>query len=265
MAAERRSVLCVGLDPRPDLFPDEVFRGVPRRPRRSRAGDGAVLHGHRRRRGRARGGRQAAARVLRAGGSQRSRGGRAHRATTHASAAPGDRRRQARGIGSTAEAYAPAYLAPRRSSPPLADALTVNPYLGAGLAGAVRGTPAGPPAGSAFVLVRTSNPGGAATSRSWSSRTDRASGTCGAHRRSFAPVAGAVMGATQPGAVARARELMPEATFLLPGVGAQGGEVAALAPAFAPGPAGGLVSASRSVLYASRDNGRWQGEAARRG
>src|SRR6476620_12280565 len=28
MAAERRSVLCVGLDPRPELFPDEVFRGV---------------------------------------------------------------------------------------------------------------------------------------------------------------------------------------------------------------------------------------------
>jgi orotidine-5'-phosphate decarboxylase len=75
-------------------------------------------------------------------------------------------------------------------------------------------------------------------------------------------VAGAVIGATQPGAVARARELMPEATFLLPGVGAQGGEVEALRPAFAPGPAGGLISASRSVLYASRDDGTWQGAAA---
>ena len=79
---------------------------------------------------------------------------------------------------------------------------------------------------------------------------------------SLAPVAGAVVGATQPGAVARARELMPQATFLLPGIGAQGGDVAALGPAFAPGPAGGLVSASRSVLYASRDDGRWQGAAA---
>ena len=28
LAAERRSVLCVGLDPRPELFPSEVFRGV---------------------------------------------------------------------------------------------------------------------------------------------------------------------------------------------------------------------------------------------
>ena len=38
--------------------------------------------------------------------------------------------------------------------------------------------------------------------------------------------------------------------------------MAALGPAFAPGPAGGLVSASRSVLYASRENGRWQAAAA---
>ena len=28
LAAERRSVLCIGLDPRPELFPDELFRGV---------------------------------------------------------------------------------------------------------------------------------------------------------------------------------------------------------------------------------------------
>ena len=55
---------------------------------------------------------------------------------------------------------------------------------------------------------------------------------------------------------------MPDAAFLLPGIGAQGGDVAALGPAFAPGPAGGLVSASRSVLYASREDARWQSAAA---
>ena len=38
--------------------------------------------------------------------------------------------------------------------------------------------------------------------------------------------------------------------FLLPGVGAQGGQVADLAPAFAPGPAGGLVAASRAIVEA---------------
>ena len=43
---------------------------------------------------------------------------------------------------------------------------------------------------------------------------------------------------------------MPSATFLLPGVGAQGGRVEDLAPAFAPGRAGGLVTASRSIVGA---------------
>ena len=51
---------------------------------------------------------------------------------------------------------------------------------------------------------------------------------------------GAVVGATVPAHLARARELMPHAVFLLPGVGAQGGRVEDLAPAFVPGRAGGL-------------------------
>ena len=61
---------------------------------------------------------------------------------------------------------------------------------------------------------------------------------------------GAVTGATAPQHLARMRELMPHAPFLLPGIGAQGGSVADLAPAFAPGRAGGLVSASRSIADA---------------
>ena len=43
---------------------------------------------------------------------------------------------------------------------------------------------------------------------------------------------------------------MGSAIFLLPGIGAQGGRVEDLAPAFAPGRAGGLVSASRSIAGA---------------
>ena len=57
------------------------------------------------------------------------------------------------------------------------------------------------------------------------------------------------------------RELMPHTPFLLPGVGAQGGDVAALAPAFAPGRAGGLVTASRSIANAHETAG---GAPARR-
>jgi orotidine-5'-phosphate decarboxylase len=43
---------------------------------------------------------------------------------------------------------------------------------------------------------------------------------------------------------------MPRAVLLLPGVGAQGGRLEDLAPAFAAGPASALPSASRSVIYA---------------
>jgi orotidine-5'-phosphate decarboxylase len=46
------------------------------------------------------------------------------------------------------------------------------------------------------------------------------------------------------------RELMPRTVFLLPGIGAQGGRVEELAPAFAPQRAAGLVTASRSIAAA---------------
>ena len=67
---------------------------------------------------------------------------------------------------------------------------------------------------------------------------------------------GAVTGATVPEHLARMRELMPRTPFLLPGIGAQGGDVAALAPAFAPGRAAGLVTASRSIAGAHEQHGR---------
>ena len=51
------------------------------------------------------------------------------------------------------------------------------------------------------------------------------------------------------------RELMPRAIFLLPGVGAQGGRVEDLGPAFEPHPAAGLVTASRSIVNAHEQRG----------
>ena len=56
---------------------------------------------------------------------------------------------------------------------------------------------------------------------------------------------------------------MPRAPFLLPGVGAQGGRVEDLAPAFAPGRAAGLVTASRSIVTAHEQAGGDPGAAAR--
>ena len=62
---------------------------------------------------------------------------------------------------------------------------------------------------------------------------------------------GAVVGATAPEHLGRMRELMPDAIFLIPGVGAQGGRPEELGPALAPGRAASiLVAAARSIAGA---------------
>ena len=155
-------------------------------------------------------------------------------------------------IGSTARAYAAAYR-------PIADAVTVNPYLGADslepFLDVCREEGTG-----LFVLLKTSNPGSgdvqdlelADGRKLWHRVAELVRdlgedlvGECGLSS------VGAVVGATYPAEVAEARELLPRTPFLLPGIGAQGGLPADVEAAFAAGPAAGLVSASRSVIYAS--------------
>ena len=63
---------------------------------------------------------------------------------------------------------------------------------------------------------------------------------------------GLVTGATYPDEIRRLRELCPDMPFLVPGVGAQAGELAAAVSAGVDARGRGLlVSASRSVIYAS--------------
>jgi orotidine-5'-phosphate decarboxylase len=152
-----------------------------------------------------------------------------------------------------------------------ADLVTVNPFMGRDsiepFIDAARGAHTG-----VLVLVRTSNAGAADVQdlvldgggRVWEAvaRMVDELGRGGVGDSGLSDV-GAVIGATEPSHVARARELMPRATFLLPGVGAQGGRVESLAAAFAPGRAGGLVTASRSVADAHRSTGGEPAEAAR--
>jgi orotidine-5'-phosphate decarboxylase len=174
-------------------------------------------------------------------------------------------------IGSTARAYAAAFVEPRDGAPPLADAVTANPYLGRDslepFLDACRHEGAG-----LFCLVKTSNPGSGDVqdvrlsdgtllwqhvARLVGDLGDDVLGACGLS------AVGAVVGATYPREVEAARKLLPRAVFLLPGVGVQGGRPADVAPAFAPGPAGGLVAASRSVIYAYRQTGGdWRAAAA---
>jgi orotidine-5'-phosphate decarboxylase len=128
------------------------------------------------------------------------------------------------------------------------------------------------PGAGLFVLVRTSNPGAAdvedlATDggeRLWERVARLVDGLGDPGPASGLRDVGAVVGATAPEHVARARELMPSTPFLLPGIGAQGGRVEDLAPAFAAGRAGGLVTASRSIVHAHEQHGGEPAQAARR-
>ncbi len=171
-------------------------------------------------------------------------------------------------IDVSAAAYAQAFLGqtetPYGPVPGLqADALTVNPLLGAeSLEPFV--TVARERGAGVFVLVRTSNPGAAdvqelelRTGESVSARLAAIVADLGETAVGPAGLSdvGAVVGATAPQRLEALRAAMPHAVFLLPGVGAQGGRVQQLAAAFAPGRAGGLVSSSRGIVDAYRGSG----------
>jgi len=63
-----------------------------------------------------------------------------------------------------------------------------------------------------------------------------------------------VVGATKPEALKKIRTLLPEAFLLVPGVGAQGGQLAEVAEAGLNAKAGLLVNSSRGIIYASDDD-----------
>jgi orotidine-5'-phosphate decarboxylase len=174
-------------------------------------------------------------------------------------------------IGSTARAYAEAYIQARDGDPPLVDALTVNPYLGEDslepFFAACRRSGTG-----LFCLVKTSNGGTADVQeltlsdgrQVWQQVAELVAdwGADLVGERGLSSV-GAVVGATYPRAVAEARRLMPQAILLLPGIGAQGATPADVARAFTSGPASALVPVSRAVIYAFRVEGAdWRTAAA---
>lgn len=177
-------------------------------------------------------------------------------------------------VPSTAVAYARA-LTGSTSTPfgPAAglraDAFTANPLLGRdALDPLVEGARAA--GAGAFLLVRTSNPGATdvldltlATGEPLWERLAALVASLGETGSSGLADVGAVTGATAPEHLERMRALMPAAPFLLPGVGAQGGDVRALGAAFAPGRAAGLVTASRSIAHAHEQGAGAPADAAR--
>jgi orotidine-5'-phosphate decarboxylase len=150
-----------------------------------------------------------------------------------------------------------------------ADAFTASTLLGRDALGPLLEA-AGDVGAGAFCLVRTSNPGAAdvqdlpGPDGPVHEHLARMVDELGRARvgRGGLSLVGAVCGATAPGLLPRLRSLMPRAVFLLPGVGAQGGGVEGLAAAWAPGPAAGLVTASRSIVDAHSESGGSPASAA---
>ena len=134
-----------------------------------------------------------------------------------------------------------------------ADAVTLNPYLGGdAVAPFLRD-----PQRGAFVICRTSNSGAGLMQDAqvyadgelapyYLHVAEQARGWGAEHGN-----AGLVVGATYPQQLAHARERCPQMPILLPGIGAQGGDLeASVAAGLDAGGGGLLVSASRSVIYA---------------
>ena len=158
-------------------------------------------------------------------------------------------------IGNTAERYAHMMFDELG-----AGALTVNPYMGRDavapfLSYADRGV---------FLLCLTSNPGSAdletlkVEDRPLYERVAEKAVDWDEHGN-----VGLVVGATKSESLQNLRTLAPELPFLIPGVGAQGGDVeSAVLYGDTPNSGGIIINASRSVIYAS-DGSDFQ-EAARR-
>lgn len=150
-------------------------------------------------------------------------------------------------IGSTAEQYAREAFGRYR-----AHAVTVNPYLGADSV-----VPYFAHGGGVIALCRTSNPGGddlqaldvggrplyirvaEMVAGEWAER-----GECAL-----------VVGATYPDELRDVRRVVGDLPILVPGIGAQGGDPRAAVAAGACDDGRGLmISSSRSIIYASRDD-----------
>ena len=165
-------------------------------------------------------------------------------------------------IGSTAAAYADAYLG--EQSAWRADALTVSPYLGDDSVTPFTEVAAARGAGI-FVLVKTSNPGGALFQdvadgegplyRHVARHVEELNGARASGSR-FGSV-GAVVGATYPEQLAELRGVMPHAWFLVPGYGAQGGSASDVAGAFDADGLGAIVNNSRGIIFAHAKDDRF--------
>jgi len=152
-------------------------------------------------------------------------------------------------IGSTAEQYAIEAFERYK-----ADAVTVNPYMGRD---SVDPYLAYPDKG-VILLCRTSNPGGSdlqfleTNGEKLYERVARLA----SHEWNTSGQISLVVGATFPAEIARVRAIVGDVPLLVPGIGAQGGDIEATVKAGRTNNATGLmINSSRAILYAGKDDG----------
>lgn len=167
-------------------------------------------------------------------------------------------------IGATAEQYALEAFARYG-----ADAVTVNPYMG----GDTLQPYLTSPERGAIILCRTSNPGSgelqslevsthSGIKRIYEIVAEKCAKEWNQHKNTAL-----VVGATYPGELAHIRQIVGDIPLLVPGVGAQGGDLeAVLRNGLTPDKGGLLINSSRGIIYASmgEDFGEAAGNAARK-
>lgn len=148
-------------------------------------------------------------------------------------------------IGTSAERYAAALLGRLA-----ADAVTLSPFLGADAIQPFLNVPDR----IVYLLTRTSNPDAGTfqdLALTTGERLDERIAAWVAERWPDDPRIGLVVGATSPADLARLRRRAPGPGFLVPGVGAQGGDLSAAAAACHGTLAPGVVNLSRAIAGAS--------------
>lgn len=183
-------------------------------------------------------------------------------------------------IGSTAEAYACAYLGDvpveeEKARIFDADSVTVNGYLGSdGVKPFIKVAAA--EGKGIFVLVKTSNKSSGELQDLFvyddvakAKDAKPLYEVMGYYVDSFGAdeigesgysLVGAVVGATYPEQAKRLRAIMPNAFFLVPGYGAQGGTAADVRACFNEDGLGAVVNSSRGIIFAYKEEGSTYGE-----
>ena len=173
-------------------------------------------------------------------------------------------------IGSTAAAYAEAFLVPGGDME--VGAITLNPYLGADSLVPFVETAAMHGKGL-YVLLRTSNVGAQdiqevelAAGGHVLDRVARLIGNLGRNHESDKTGlshVGAVVGATAPKALASLRTALATTPLLVPGYGAQGASAQDVAAATRADGSGAVVNSSRGIIHPVQSEGQTWSEAVR--